>query len=181
MHCVIYTGTLLKSNSFSTINTKPKVKLVDEVVPQKQKGAKEYSSINAKEGPARMMGKSMSFKSLGRPNGSDSKVKMLSSNFSHTHELKGSKGMKEKSTFERKNLAKLDRSHVCSLTTPKVDQKLTPRGGDAVSLPSVPSNRESRGLHSDGKLSTSTKLARNRVEVPLPSGMDTSFYWDIPS
>ncbi|XP_021899625.1 uncharacterized protein LOC110815951 isoform X1 [Carica papaya] len=162
-------GTLLKSNSFSTINTKPKVKLVDEVVPQKQKGAKEYSSINAKEGPARMMGKSMSFKSLGRPNGSDSKVKMLSSNFSHTHELKGSKGMKEKSTFERKNLAKLDRSHVCSLTTPKVDQKLTPRGGDAVSLPSVPSNRESRGLHSDGKLSTSTKLARNRVEVPLPS------------
>ncbi|PQM39489.1 uncharacterized protein Pyn_25375 [Prunus yedoensis var. nudiflora] len=54
--------TLLKSNSFNTLTSKPRVKTVDDVL-QKQKGSKEHSSLDMKERVARMMGKSVSFKS----------------------------------------------------------------------------------------------------------------------
>ncbi|XP_039059218.1 uncharacterized protein LOC120202932 isoform X4 [Hibiscus syriacus] len=56
--------SLLKCNSFNTLNSKPKVKLVDEVVLQKCKSAREHASLGSKEEPARMIGKSMSFKSV---------------------------------------------------------------------------------------------------------------------
>ncbi|XP_062147410.1 ASI1-immunoprecipitated protein 2 isoform X4 [Alnus glutinosa] len=173
-------GTLLKSNSFSTVNSKSKVKLVDEVVPQKQKGAREYTSIDTKEGAARIMSKSMSFKyaNSGRSNATESKVRMLSPKFNHVQDPKGLKQTKERGTFERKNLSKLDRPLVSSTTanatvsTPKVDQKLASRG--ETSLPSfVSNNRESKVVQSDGKSSLSkvtSSLGRKGVEVPVTSG-----------
>ncbi|XP_065627578.1 ASI1-immunoprecipitated protein 2-like [Quercus suber] len=66
-------GALLKSNSFNTLSSKPKD------IPPKQKGARDYNSLDMKEGPARMMSKSMSFRSAnsGRTNATESKVKIF--------------------------------------------------------------------------------------------------------
>ncbi|XP_041013046.1 uncharacterized protein LOC121256342 isoform X2 [Juglans microcarpa x Juglans regia] len=171
-------STLFKSNSFNAFNSKPKVKLVDEV-PQKQKGAREHTSIDMKEGPARMISKSMSFKpaNSGRTNASESKVKMLSSNFTHVQDLKGLKQAKERGPFERKNSCKLERPLIGSTTasstvsTAKVDQKLGSRV--ETSLPSFISNhRDSKVVQSDGKLSLSkvtSSLGRKGVETPVTS------------
>ncbi|KAL5568287.1 hypothetical protein UlMin_024862 [Ulmus minor] len=166
-------GTLLKSKSFCTSNSKPKVKLVDEVVPQKLKGTKEHSSHNLKERPTRMMGKSMSFKApnLGRSNASESKVKMLSSKYSHV-DAKGLKQAKERTTFERKSLSKLDRPPVIlspssTVLTPKADQ--TPRAES--SLPSYANNRDSKVVQCEGKSSNLSKstsnIARKAAETPV--------------
>lgn len=171
---------MIKSNSFNAFNFKPKVKLVDEVVPQKQKGTRELNSIDTKDGPARMLSKSVSFKpaNSGRTNASESKVKMLSSNFTHVQDLKGLKQAKERGTFERKNSCKLERPLISSTTasstvlTPKADQKLGSRG--ETSLPSFVSNiRDSKVVQSDGKLSLSkvtSSLGRKGVETPVTSG-----------
>lgn len=176
-----HTGALLKSNSFNTLSSKPKVKLVDEVIPPKQKGARDYNSLDMKEGPTRMMSKSMSFRSAnsGRMNATESKVKMLSSKSTHVQDVKGLKQAKERGTFERKHLSKLDRPPVSSTTvtssvlTPKLDQKLTSRG--ETSLPSyVSNNRDSKVVQSDGKLSLSkvtSSLGRKGVEIPVTSGV----------
>ncbi|ONI25965.1 hypothetical protein PRUPE_2G329000 [Prunus persica] len=165
-------GTLLKSNSFNTLTSKPRVKTVDDV-PQKQKGSKEHSSLDMKERVARMMGKSVSFKSAnsGRSNVSESKVKMLSSKFSHVQDLKGLKQAKERSTIERKNLSKLDRPLASFpaaspiVSTPKIDPASR---GETSLLSSVSNNRESKVVLPDGKLSTVTKsignLTRKGVE-----------------
>uniref|UniRef100_A0A2N9HYY1 Zinc finger PHD-type domain-containing protein n=1 Tax=Fagus sylvatica TaxID=28930 RepID=A0A2N9HYY1_FAGSY len=172
-------GTFLKSNSFNTLSSKSKVKLVDDVVPQKQKAAREYTSLDMKEGPARMISKSMSFKSAnsGRTNATESKVKMLSSKSTHVQDVKGLKQAKERGTFERKHLSKLERPVVNSTTasstvsTPKLDQKLTSRG--ETGLPSsISNNRESKVIQSDGKLSLSkvtSSLGRKGVEIPVTS------------
>ena len=53
-------GTLFKSNSFNASNSKPKVRLVDEVVPEKQKAGKEHVYLDTKERSGRLIGKSMS-------------------------------------------------------------------------------------------------------------------------
>ncbi|KAL5767551.1 hypothetical protein ACOSQ2_014334 [Xanthoceras sorbifolium] len=167
-------GTLLKSNSFSTLNSKPKVKPVDEVVPQKHKGNREQTSFDMKEGHSRMMSKSMSFRSNpGRS--SESKFKMLSPRLSHVQDLKGMKQVKERNTFERKNLSKLDRPLAGStvagsaVSTPKVDQKLTSR--NETTSPSCANNRESKVMKSEGKLSTLSKsnsnVGRKALEVPV--------------
>jgi len=155
-----YAGTLLKSNSFSTVNSKSKVKLVDEVVPQKQKGAREYTSIDTKEGAARIISKSMSFKyaNSGHSNATESKVRMLSPKFTHVQDPKGLKQTKERGTFERKNLSKLDRPLVSSTSLPSF----------------VSNNRESKVVQSDGKSSLSkvtSSLGRKGVEVPVTSGV----------
>ncbi|KAK9914729.1 hypothetical protein M0R45_038488 [Rubus argutus] len=155
-------GALLKSNSFNTLNSKPKVKLVDNIVPQKQKGSKEQTSLDMKERAARMMGKSVSFKSTnsGRSNVSESKVKMLSSKLTPLQDLKGLKQAKERSTIERKNLSKLERPLVSLTTssamvsTPKVDQASR---GETSLLSSANNLREHKAVLSDGKLSTSSK------------------------
>ncbi|KAK9994121.1 hypothetical protein SO802_023824 [Lithocarpus litseifolius] len=173
-------GALLKSNSFNTLSSKPKFKPADEVIPPKQKGARDYNSLDMKEGPARMMGKSMSFRSAnsGRTNATESKVKMLSSKSTHVQDVKGLKQAKERGTFERKHLSKLDRPLVSSTTisstvsTPKLDQKLTSRG--ETSLPSyISNNQDSKVVQSDGKLSLSkvtSSLGRKGVEIPVTSG-----------
>lgn len=168
---------MFKSNSFNASNSKPKVKLVDEVVPEKQKGGKEHTSLDMKERSGRMMGKSMSFKSANasRLSASDSKVKMLSPRFTHPVDLKGLKQGKDRTAFERKSLSKLDRPPVISTTsstvsTPKADQASRVESN---LLSSASNNRDSK-VHSEGKLSTSKSngnLARKPVETPVTSGM----------
>ncbi|XVF06832.1 hypothetical protein REPUB_Repub06bG0085100 [Reevesia pubescens] len=171
-------GNLLKSKSFNAFNSKPKVKLVDEVVLQKQKGAREHTSLDSKEEPARMMGKSMSFKSTnsGRLNTGESKFKMLSFKYPHVQDLTGLKQVKERMPLERKNFSKLDRSS-STVSTPKLDQKLTPRA-DTISHSSASNNREAKVVQSDGKPSTlsrsTSNLARKGAENAVTSAIGVS-------
>ncbi|XP_017622855.1 uncharacterized protein LOC108466963 isoform X1 [Gossypium arboreum] len=173
-------GTLLKSNSFNALNSKPKVKLVDEVALQKEKIFRKHASLNSKEEASRVMGKSMSFKSTnsGRLSTGESKFKMLSSKYAYVQDLKGLKQVKEQISLERKNLSKLDRSS-STVSTPKVDQKLTTRT-DTISHSSASNSRETKAVRSDGKPSTlsrsTTNLVRNGVEnaVISASGVSTT-------
>ena len=149
------------------------MKLVDEVVLQKQKSAREHASLDSKEEPARMMGKSMSFKSTNSGWSGESKFKMLSSKYPQVQDLKGLKQVKERISLERKNFSKLDRSS-STVSTPKVDQKLIPRS-DIISYSSASNNRETKVVQSDGKPSTlsrsTSSLARKGVENAVTSGM----------
>ncbi|XP_022746958.1 uncharacterized protein LOC111296775 isoform X2 [Durio zibethinus] len=171
-------GALLKSNSFNIVNSKPKVKLVDEIVLQKQKSAREHASLDSKEEPARMMGKSMSFKfsKFRWLDAGESKFKMLSSKYLHAQDLKGLKQVKERISLERKNFSKLDRSS-STVSTPKVDQKLTP-SADTISPSSATNNRETKVARSDGKPSTlsrsASNLARKAVGVSSTNGRISS-------
>ncbi|XP_057462366.1 uncharacterized protein LOC130752582 isoform X3 [Actinidia eriantha] len=170
-------GTLLKSNSFSSTNAKPKVKLVDEVVLQKQKSARDLASLDVKEGANRSIGKSISFKSVnpGRLNPSESKVKMLSPKFSHGQDIKGLKPAKEWNLLERKNSFKSERSVVSSavgnntFSVLKSDKKIA-SCGESYPLPSVSNNREPKGVQSNSKSSTLSKstsfVARRGSGVP---------------
>lgn len=170
-HCFLFAGTLFKSNSFSASNSKPKVKLVDEAVPQKQKGG----SLDTKDRSAKMIGKSMSFKSVnsGRSSSSDSKVKMLSPRLALAIDAKGSKQAKERTAFERKTLTRLDRPPISSTTSssvsaPKVDQT------SRLESTSFISNNRDLKVQSEGKSSTSkstVNLARKPVEVPITTGI----------
>ncbi|XP_030501256.2 ASI1-immunoprecipitated protein 2 isoform X2 [Cannabis sativa] len=171
----IQKGALFKSKSFSASNSKPKVKLVDEVIPEKQRGSKEHMSHDTKERPGRLISKSMSFKSTntGRSSAGDSKVKMLSPRFAPAVDIKGSKQVRERPTFERKHLSRLDRPPVCSTTsstvsTPKADQASRVES----SLISFASNNRDLKVQSEGKSSTSKSignLARKPVETPVSS------------
>ncbi|XP_027359877.1 uncharacterized protein LOC113868469 [Abrus precatorius] len=153
---------LLKSNSFNNVNSKPRVKLVDEVVPQKSKGGNEHNSKNV-ETPARMTSKSTLFKSssLGRSNATESKVKMLSPKSLPTHELKVSRHLKESGAFERKHLSRIDRPVASSVvSTSKSDQKLTPRG-ETTSKPLAVNNNRELKVNQDGKFSALSKSISN--------------------
>ncbi|GAB2209484.1 hypothetical protein Droror1_Dr00026702 [Drosera rotundifolia] len=95
-------GALLKSKSFSTFNSKPKTKFVDDI-PQKRK-----QSVVAKDRLDKVLGKSFSFKgSSSRINLGEAKVKMLSPRSSHVLELNGLKYSKQRS-LERKSSIKSD-------------------------------------------------------------------------
>ena len=174
------TGTLLKSNSFNTVNSQPKVKLVNEF-PQKHKGTRE-SSLDMKERPARMMSKSMSFKSVnsGRPVTIESKFKMVSSKLSHIQDARGIKQVKDQNAVDRKNLLRLDRPFGSSMpnsavvSTPKLDQRITPRGESAIAS-STSMNKELKSTQSDGKLGTLSRSAssvgRKSADIPGTSGI----------
>ncbi|RDX94140.1 Bromodomain adjacent to zinc finger domain protein 2B, partial [Mucuna pruriens] len=158
-------STLLKSNSFNNFNSKPRVKLVDEVAPQKQKGV-EHISKNM-ETPSGMISKSMSFKSsnLGRSSAIESKVKMISSKPGTAQDLKASRHAKESGSFDRKFLSKIDRPVICStmvssvVSTSKGDQKLTPHGETA--KPSTVNNNREFKVNQDGKLYSLSKSMNN--------------------
>ncbi|KAK4253459.1 hypothetical protein QN277_010128 [Acacia crassicarpa] len=170
---------LLKSNSFNALNSKPRVKPVDEVIPQKLKGSSENTSKNL-ETPARMIGKSMSFKSmnLGRSSTTASKVKPLSSKSIPAQDLKGTRLAKDSSAFDRKSLSRVDRSAACStmatpvVSTPKGDQKSTTLS-ETIKPSSVGNNRDLK-VNQDGKLSTLSKstsnVGRKGVEPQVCSG-----------
>ncbi|KAK1392085.1 PHD-type domain-containing protein [Heracleum sosnowskyi] len=175
-------GNLFKSKSFSSASTKPKVKLVDELVPQTQKSNREAAPLDTKGGLCSSMTKSMSFRSVksGRLNSADSKVKMLSPKFPHAQDIKGQKHTKERSFFERKSSIRLERPLINSKSTvasstsssPRIDRNLSVRD-ETVPL-STSSNRELKAVHSDSK-STQFSRPANKVigkglEVSIPSG-----------
>ena len=177
--CVFLLGTLLKSNSFNNFNPKPKVKPVDEV-PQKKKGGGEHTSKNI-ETPARMISKSMSFKSsnLSRSSATESKVKMLTSKSGTTQDLKGSRLAKESGASDRKFLSRIDRPVVCStmassvVSTSKGDQKLAPRG--ETGKPSAVNNDREFKVNQDGRLNSLSKsmnnISRKSLEPQVNSGV----------
>ena len=179
----------MKSNSFSTSNIKPKVKPVEEVLPEKQKRVRDPASLDMKEGVGKLMAKSMSFKSSGRLNATESKVKMLSPIFSHVQNPKGLKQPIDRNSFDRKNSFKTERTlgssamAGSSVSTPKLDPK-PPSRGESVSLSSVSNNRDSKSVQSDGKLTSSKPTchpSRKGSEIPVTLGIDinpcvSSFY-----
>ncbi|MCH87812.1 bromodomain adjacent to zinc finger domain protein 2B, partial [Trifolium medium] len=152
---------LLKSNSSNNLSSKPRVKIVDEVFPPRPKGGNEQTSKNM-EIPGRMTSRSTLFKSssLGRSSAIESKVKMLSPKSATTQDLKGSRHFKESGVFDRKYLSRNDRPVASSVvSTPKGDQKLTPRAETIIKSSSV-NNREVK-VNQDGKLSASSKSMNN--------------------
>ncbi|CAL5208500.1 unnamed protein product [Lathyrus oleraceus] len=152
---------LLKSNSSNNLNSKPRVKIVDEIFPPRPKGGSEQTSKNVEPSP-RITSRSTLFKSssLGRSSAIESKVKMLSPKSATTQDLKGSRHLKESGALDRKYLSRNDR-HVASsaVSTPKGDQKLTPRG-EAIIKPSAVNNRELK-INQDGKLNAPSKSMNN--------------------
>ncbi|CAK8539204.1 unnamed protein product [Lathyrus sativus] len=154
-------STLLKSNSSNNLNSKPRVKIVDEIFPPRPKGVSEQTSKNVEPSP-RITSRSTLFKSssLGRSSAIESKVKMLSPKSATTQDLKGSRHLKESGALDRKYLSRNDR-HVASsaVSAPKGDQKLTPRG-EAIIKPSAVNNRELK-INQDGKLNAPSKSMNN--------------------
>ncbi|KAJ4951840.1 hypothetical protein NE237_028672 [Protea cynaroides] len=159
-------GTLLKSNSFSTSSAKPKVKLMQEDVPSKQKLAKEVpANETKKDGIVKTISKSMSFKSTltGRSNATEAKVKMLPSNFNRTEDLRGIKQAKERNLVERKSSFKLDRplgssaTALSSVSNTKSDLKTPPLAETTPLLSSATSYRDLKAVQPDGKLIASGK------------------------
>ncbi|XP_057761999.1 uncharacterized protein LOC130982145 [Arachis stenosperma] len=165
-------STLSKCSSFNNLSSKPRVKIVDDVVPQKPKGAGDQSSKNM-EMPARMTGKSTLFKSssLGRSSTTAPKVKMLSPKSATVQEPKGLKHMKESGAFDRKFPSRTDRPVVSSsiassvVSTAKGDQKLTSRG--ETTKPSAVCNNRELKVNQDGKSNTSYKLVSNVSQKTL--------------
>jgi len=159
-------GTLLKSNSFNNFNSKPRIKLVDEVVPQKQKGGVEHISKYI-ETVAGMMSKSVSFKSshLGRSNTNDSKVKSIFAKPGIVQDLKPSRHTKESGSLDKKFQPKIDRPVIYSATvssvvsTSKGDHKLAPHGETAKPY-TVDNNREFK-VNQDGKVHSLSKSMNN--------------------
>ncbi|XP_013628541.1 PREDICTED: uncharacterized protein LOC106334743 isoform X1 [Brassica oleracea var. oleracea] len=149
-------GGFLKSSSFNSSSTKPKVQLMDDDVILPRKKIRKDSSLGN-------LSKSMSSKTTdtGSSNGNDSQAKMLASKVYHSQEGKSPKQLK-------------DRSTEANAPTASTDQKLTPRSSLGSSYAN--STRDSKALQSDGKRGSLTKqvsnLNRNRLESPVTSGSD---------
>ncbi|KAL0887765.1 hypothetical protein Bca101_011748 [Brassica carinata] len=145
-------GAFLKSSSFNSSSSKPKVQLVDDVILSRKKTVKECTPLDIKEGGVGIVSKSMSSRTTdtGSSSGNDSQAKILASKV-HSQEGKSSKQLKDRSTEANASAA-------------STDQKLTPRS----------STRDLKGLQSDGKRGSLTKqvsnLNRNRLENPIASG-----------
>ncbi|GMJ11333.1 hypothetical protein HRI_004802500 [Hibiscus trionum] len=166
-------GTSFKSNSFNSLNSKRKVKLVDEVVLQKQKSATEHASLDSREELGRMMDKSTN---SGKLNTGESNFKRLSSKYLHVQDQKGSKIIRERIPLARKSSSKLDRSG-SPVSIHKVDKKLRPCA-DIIFHSSASNHQETKAVQSDGKHSTLSKsisnLAHKDVVVPLTNGCISS-------
>ncbi|CAH8362217.1 unnamed protein product [Eruca vesicaria subsp. sativa] len=139
-------GTFLKSSSFNSSSSKPKVQLMDDVILPRKKTGKEYTPVDVKEGDVGIVSKSMSSRTTGTGSstGNDSQAKILASKV-HSQEGKSSKQLKDRSTEANASAA-------------STDQKLNSRSS----------------LQSDGKRGSLTKqvsnLNRNRLENPVASG-----------
>lgn len=167
---------LLKSNSSNNLNSKQRVKLVDEVFPPRLKGGNEHTSKNV-ETPAQMTSKSTLFKSssLGRSSATESKVKMLSPKSAAAQDLKGSRHLRKPGALDRKFMSRHDWPVASSVvSTPKGDQKLTPRG-ETIKPSAVNNTRELR-VNQEGKLSASSKSTNNishkSMEPQVSSGVN---------
>ncbi|KAL3650138.1 hypothetical protein CASFOL_006541 [Castilleja foliolosa] len=169
-----FRGTFSKSNSFNSQNSKPKVKLVDQVVIQRQKSAKETSSFRHKEGVIRSIGKSMSFKSTNAGR-SESKVKMLSPRLSNVQDIKNTK----RSPFERQQSFRTERSSVNSVIgasanhTSRIDKRPASRG-ELSSLATIANHHETKPVQTESKsaalLRSSSIAARKSADLPSSSG-----------
>lgn len=140
-------GNFVKSNSFSSGNSKLNVKVSEEVLQKQRQG------VVAEDGPGKLMAKSMSFKGFGRSSVSEPKVKMLSPKCTPVQELKGQRQGRERNSFERKNSIK-DNSfsgQIAAITSKH------PSRGDNISSLSVFNNRDYKNSQSDGKLTTLLK------------------------
>lgn len=160
-------GAFLKSSSFNSSSSKPKVQLID--VPRKKIG--KDTSLGIKEGVFGNVSKSMSSRTTdtGSSSGNDSQAKMIASKVYHSQEGKSPKQLKDGSTEANAPAA-------------STEQKLTSRSSLGSSYAN--STRDLKGLRSDGKRSSLTKqvsnLNRNRLENPVTSGMIPiilSIYW----
>lgn len=174
-------GTFIKSNSFNSLNVKPKIKLVNDVAPQKQRLVREPASLDKKEGDARPMSKSVSFKltNAGRLNFGEPKVKMLSPKCSNIQETIGSKHTKDRNLFERRNSFKSERMSVSpsiansGTLTAKNDQKLV-SSGEPNSLFLARNFHDTKVTQSDSRslLSKSPSfVGRSASELPASLGM----------
>lgn len=152
----------MKSSSFNSSSSKPKVQLMDDDVNLPRKKIRKDSSLGN-------LSKSMSSKTIdsGSSNGNDSQAKMLASKVYHSQEGKSPKQLKDRSTEANGPAA-------------STDHKLTPRSSLGSSYAN--STRDSKGLQSDGKRGSLTKqvsnLNRNRLESPVTSGMIPISYID---
>lgn len=169
-----FAGAFLKSTSFNSLNMKPKVKLGDDFIPQKQRSVREPISLD-KKGALRSIGKSMSFKHTNSSlNSGESKVRMLSSKFPSVQDIKRSRH-----TNERKNSFSAERSSVSSPTstsssfTEQNDKKLAPYA-EGTLLSSVRNQRDTKPRQSDSKavslLRSSSFAVRKGSEMPISSG-----------
>ncbi|XP_051132998.1 uncharacterized protein LOC127252732 [Andrographis paniculata] len=182
-----FRGTFSKSNSFNSLNSKPKVKLVDQAVIRRQKSAKEYSSFRSKESVGRPMGKSMSFKSTNA-NQTETKMKMMSPRLSES--TQDTKTMKQKTPFEHQRLSRAENSSMTfmkgtSLSPSSRNDKRSLSRTES-SVPTIASNHEMKPAQGEGKsaLSRSFSLAGRRTsdissslgeaKRPLPSSHATS-------
>ncbi|KAK9144503.1 hypothetical protein Sjap_004406 [Stephania japonica] len=169
-------GTLLKSNSFN-MNSKPKVKLVDESVCQKQKLGRDRAGNDIKkDGVIKTMNKSQSFRTASpRSTTTEAKVKLHSSGSSRTEDDKGLK-LSKKRSIERKSSLKSDRcltstSVGLNSAVSKAEQKMTFRGENSSMLSPGGSYRDSKAVQVDGKLNNSLKtssLSANNGEALNP-------------
>ncbi|KAI3471318.1 hypothetical protein Pfo_027981 [Paulownia fortunei] len=162
-----FRGTFSKSNSFNSLNSKPKVKLVDQVVIRRQKSAKEHGSFRLKEGVVRSIGKSMSFKSTNSIR-SESKIKMLSPRLSHIQDIKNTK---QRSPFERQRSFRTEHSSINSMmgtslsSTSRIDKRAASRG-ESSSLTTIANLHEMKPVQTNGgsaTLSRSSSLAARRT------------------
>ncbi|KAL0403358.1 UNVERIFIED_CONTAM: hypothetical protein Sradi_1976600 [Sesamum radiatum] len=160
-------GTFSKSKSFNSLNSKPKVKLVDQVVIQRQKSAKEHGSFRLKEGVVRAIGKSMSFKCTNstRP---EPKLKMLSPRPTHSQD---SKSTKQRTPFERHHSFKAEHPSANSIigtsvsSTSRIEKKQVSRA-ESSSLATVANHHDMKPLQTDGRsaaLTRSSGLAARRT------------------
>ncbi|CAO2832288.1 unnamed protein product [Amaranthus hypochondriacus] len=148
-------NNLMKSNSFNSSNLKASVRASEEV-------QKKRLAVDPKDGPGKFIGKSMSFKGLGRSSVIEPKVKMLSPKCAPAQDLKGQKPTRERSSFERKNTLKLD--NTLSVQTTANTMKRLSRV-DSLSTLSV-SSRDYKNAQSDGN---STSLSKQASHVTYKS------------
>ncbi|KAK4436126.1 hypothetical protein Salat_0776300 [Sesamum alatum] len=160
-------GTFSKSKSFNSLNSKPKVKLVDQVVIQRQKSAKEHGSFRLKEGVVRTIGKSMSFKCTNSMR-SESKLKMLSPRLTHSQD---NKSTKQRAPFERNHSFKAEHPSTNSMmgtsvsSTSRIEKKPASRA-ESSSLATVANHHEMKPVQTDGRsaaLPRSSGLAARRT------------------
>ncbi|XP_073297843.1 protein PARALOG OF AIPP2-like isoform X2 [Primulina huaijiensis] len=155
-----FKGVFSRSNSFTFVNSKPKVKLVDQVL-WRQKSVKKVSLHQIKNGGIRPMDKSMLFKEKNSI-GFESKTKMLSPRVSHIQDIKNSK---QRNTFERQSSFKSKHAPTNSIIHTSMGH---------VSRSDTPTNYfETRSVQPDGKsaaLSRSYSLSSRNIS-DLPSSL----------
>ncbi|XP_075513192.1 ASI1-immunoprecipitated protein 2-like isoform X2 [Primulina tabacum] len=155
-----FKGVFSRSNSFTFINSKPKVKLVDQVLWRK-KSVKKVSLHQLKNGGIRPTDKSKLFKEKNSI-GFESKTKMLSPRVSHIQDIKNSK---QRNTFEWQSSFKSKHAPTNSIIDTSMGH---------VSRSETPTNHlETRSVQLDGKSAASSRSysLSSRKSSDFPSSL----------